>query len=330
LLDTGLAEWLLIQRQATLPKGRKLSAYAAQVCEALQWPLYFNLPQSRAVLRADRALWLQWTARLTLSAYRDPEYDYWQVLASRQNNNALQSVWQNFVIEAGRTRFHRYLNLGLLALARLPLSANDSVRNLRLQVQALVQRYIRRESWGSVAEEELAENLRGVRVRNPSLTDDQYRAFLLNMLSPLGENKSDSVLELLGLREANEHRKNARKHPLGSRLFDRRKGSDATSLARAIMSKSSNPYLIQKQMKFYLVNSPIGKRAHLHKPQTLKKIAGYFPSAIYQQSEATRGVSLLRHVYQRLPESKHVEEHHDASPSPSPLLKHAFHFYRRP
>ncbi len=198
-LDVGLADWLRRQRLAPPPQGRKLSAHAAQVCEALQWPLYFDLPQSRAALLADRALWLQWTARLTLSAYRDPEYDYWQVLASRQDDDDLQFHWHSFVVEAGRTRSHRYLNLGLLALARLPLSTDDSLRNLRLQVQALAQRYRRRKGWGTTALEELADNLRGVMARNPSLNAAEYRAFLHELLTPLGEDKTASVLGMLGL-----------------------------------------------------------------------------------------------------------------------------------
>ena len=201
-LDAGLTDWLQAQRQAPLPKGRKLGAYAAQVCEALQWPLYFDLPQSHAALRADRALWLQWTARLTLSAYRDPEYDYWQVLASRQSNDELQFHWQSFVADAGRTRSLRYLNLGLLALARLPLSDDDSLHNLRLQVQALVNRYTRRKGWGTAALEELAEQLSGVRARNPSLSASNYRLFLRDMLTPLGEDRAASVLGILGLAQA--------------------------------------------------------------------------------------------------------------------------------
>lgn len=201
-LDAGLTDWLQAQRQAPLPKGRKLGAYAAQVCEALQWPLYFDLPQSHAALRADRALWLQWTARLTLSAYRDPEYDYWQVLASRQSNDELQFHWQSFVADAGRTRSLRYLNLGLLALARLPLSDDDSLHNLRLQVQALVNRYTRRKGWGRAALEELAEQLSGVMARNPSLSTANYRLFLRDMLTPLGEDRAASVLGILGLTQA--------------------------------------------------------------------------------------------------------------------------------
>jgi cytochrome c-type biogenesis protein CcmH/NrfG len=173
-----------------------------RLCEALQWPLYFDLPQSHAALRADRALWLQWTARLTLSAYRDPEYDYWQVLASRQSNDELQFHWQSFVADAGRTRSLRYLNLGLLALARLPLSDDDSLHNLRLQVQALVNRYTRRKGWGTAALEELAEQLSGVRARNPSLSTANYRLFLRDMLTPLGEDRAASVLGILGLAQA--------------------------------------------------------------------------------------------------------------------------------
>ncbi len=198
-LDSGLSAWLLAQRQAPPPPPRKLGAYSAQVCEALQWPLYFALPQTRAVLQAERALWLQWLSSLTLSAYRDPEYDYWQVLAAHQADDGLQFFWQSFVVEAGRTRSARYLNLGLLALAKLPLSDEDSLRNLRLQVQALVNRYQRRIGWGTPALEELAQYLRGVMARNPSLNPAHYRAFLLELLSPLGENKTASVLGLLGL-----------------------------------------------------------------------------------------------------------------------------------
>lgn len=198
-LDDGLSAWLLVQRQAPLPPARKLSAYAAQVCEALQWPLYFKLPQTREVLWADRALWLQWLGSLTLSAYRDPEYDYWQVLASRQDDDRLQFFWQSFVVEAGRLRSGRYLNLGLLALARLPLSDEDSLRNLRLQVQSLVNRYQRRKSWGVPAQEELAHSLRGVMARNPSLNAADYRAFLSGVLAPLGDDKTASVLSLVGL-----------------------------------------------------------------------------------------------------------------------------------
>ncbi|MDP1644636.1 MAG: hypothetical protein Q8L71_03915 [Thiobacillus sp.] len=198
LLDTGLSAWLLAQREAALPPARKLGAYAAQVCEALQWPLYFALPQTRAVLQADRAQWLRWLSSLTLSAYRDPEYDYWQVLAAQRDDN-LQFFWQSFVAEAGRTRSSRYLNLGLLALAKLPLSDDDSLRNLRLQVQALVNRYQHRKAWGTPAQEELAENLRSVMARNPSMDEGNYRAFLSALLAPLGEDKAASVLSLVGL-----------------------------------------------------------------------------------------------------------------------------------
>lgn len=208
-LDAGLVEWLRTQRQASPPQGRKLSPYAAQVCEALQWPLYFDLPQSRAALLADRALWLQWTAHLTLSVYRDPEYDYWQVLASRQDDDDLQFHWHSFVVEAGRTRSRRYLNLGLLALARLPLSEEDGLRNLRLQIQALVQRYSRRKGWGTAALEELADSLRGVMARNPSLPATEYRVFLRELLIPLGEDKAASVLGLLGLAGAGQQTRGA-------------------------------------------------------------------------------------------------------------------------
>jgi hypothetical protein len=178
LVDAGLSAWLLGKRQAAPPPARKLGAYTAQVCEALQWPSYFALPQTRAALQAERGSWLQWQGSLTLSAYRDPEYDYWQVLAAHQDDDGLQFFWQTFVVEAGRLRSRRYLNLGLLALARLPLSDDDSLRNLRLQVQALVNRYQRRKGWGTPAQEELADRLRGVMARHPSLSADKYRAFL--------------------------------------------------------------------------------------------------------------------------------------------------------
>ncbi|HEX5392986.1 MAG TPA: hypothetical protein VFW68_06890 [Rhodocyclaceae bacterium] len=198
-LDTGLAAWLITQRQAPLPPARKLGAYAAQVCEALQWPLYFKLPQTDGALRAERALWLPWLSSLTLSAYRDPEYDYWQVLAARQTDDQLQVFWQSFVVGAGRLRSLRYLNLGLLALARLPLSDEDSLHNLRLQVQTLINRYQLRKVWGAPAQEELANALRGVMARNPSLSKEHYRAFLSELLSPLGEDKRASVLSLVGI-----------------------------------------------------------------------------------------------------------------------------------
>lgn len=198
LLDTGLSVWLLAQREAALPPARKLGAYAAQMCEALQWPLYFALPQTRAVLQADRAQWLRWLGTLTLSAYRDPEYDYWQVLAAQQTDDNLQFFWQSFVVEAGRTRSSRYLNLGLLALAKLKISEDDSLRNLRLQVQALVNRYQHRKAWGASAQEELAENLLSVMARNPSMDEGNYRAFLSALLAPLGEDKAASVLSLVG------------------------------------------------------------------------------------------------------------------------------------
>src|ERR1035438_5187882 len=51
LVDAGLSAWLLAKRQTAPPPAGKLGAYAAQVCEALQWPLYFALPQTRAALQ---------------------------------------------------------------------------------------------------------------------------------------------------------------------------------------------------------------------------------------------------------------------------------------
>lgn len=198
-LDIGLATWLLDQRQAQLPPTRKLSAFAAQVCEALQWPLYFSLPQTREALLSNRAQWIKWLGALSLSAYRDPEYDYWQTLASQQTDDQFQFFWHSFVLEAGRTRSLRYLNLGLLALAKMPLSEDDSLRNLRLQVQALVGRYQLRKALGTVALEELAQALRGVMVRNPSLSTPHYQAFLTTLFLPLGDDKKESLLSLLGL-----------------------------------------------------------------------------------------------------------------------------------
>lgn len=198
-VDAGLAAWLHTQRASARPSARKLGAYAAQVCEALQWPLYFPLPKTRAALGAERPGWLHWLRSLTLSAFRDPEYDYWQVLATRQVDDGLQAFWHGCVTEAGRTRSLRYLDLGLLALAQLPLSDDDSLRNLRLQVQALVNRYQSRRTWGTAAHQEMAEHLRGVMARNPSLSAVNYQAFLTELLKPLGQDKTVSLLSLLGL-----------------------------------------------------------------------------------------------------------------------------------
>ena len=197
LLDKGLVAWLLKQRGVPLPAARKLSAYAAQVCEALQWPVYFNLPSSFETLKTERGRWLPWFSSLTITAYRDPEYDYWQVFAAKQSDDSLQFDWRSFVVEAGRTRSNRYLNLGLLALARLPLSEQDSHRNLRLQVQALLTRYQRRKSWGKPALEELVASLRQVMARNLSMGMDKYQTFLSELLQPLGEQQVTAVLEML-------------------------------------------------------------------------------------------------------------------------------------
>lgn len=201
LIDRGLAAWLQTQMRTHLPTGRKLGAYAAQTCEALQWPLYFRLPLTVAALRAFRAQWLAHFGKLTLSSYRDPEYDYWQVLAAHQTDSSLQFFWYSFVQEAGYTRSMRYLSLGLLALARLPLDENDSVRNLRLQAQALVSRFQRRRSAGDAALDELAEQLQGLRARNLSINSDNWLGFLREMLSPLGDERSMSVLAALGLNQ---------------------------------------------------------------------------------------------------------------------------------
>ncbi|WP_156180126.1 MULTISPECIES: tetratricopeptide repeat protein [Delftia] len=203
LIDRGLAAWLQTQIQTPLPTGRKLGAYAAQTCEALQWPLYFRLPLTVAALRALPQQWQAYFAKLTLSSYRDPEYDYWQVLAAHQTDSSLQFFWYGFVQEAGHIRSMRYLSLGLLALARLPLNENDSVRNLRLQAQALVSRFQRRRSAGDAALNELADQLQGLRVRNLSINGDNWLGFLREMLSPLGDERSMSVLATLGLNQKN-------------------------------------------------------------------------------------------------------------------------------
>lgn len=87
-------------------------------------------------------------------------------------------------------------------MARLPLSEDDSLRNLRLQVQALVNRYQTRKTLGAAAQEALAEQLRGVMARNPSLSAANYKAFLTGLLRPLGEDKAVSVLSTLGLWDA--------------------------------------------------------------------------------------------------------------------------------
>lgn len=199
LLDAGLSEWLQQQRQAAPPSARRLSAYAAQVCQALQWPLYFQLPATLAALRHTGGGWLGWCASLTVSAFRDPEYDYWQVLAAQQTDDSLQFFWRSCVLDAGRSRSLRYLNLGLLALARLPLCEDDALRNLRLQVQALYDRYQQRQHWGVPALKELAEHLGSVLARNADLSPGQMLAFLRATLGGLGEHRLDSVLGLLGL-----------------------------------------------------------------------------------------------------------------------------------
>lgn len=204
-LDEGLKAWLLQQRQQALPKARKLSSYAAQVSEALQWPVFFDLPQTVAALQVERARWLPWLQTLCISAYRDPEYDYWQLLATAQTDDALQFFWQSFVVEALHTRSQRYLDLGLLALAQMPLNDSDSLRNLRLQVQGLVNRYTRRKGLGAHALEELAEKLQSVWARNLSMGAENYRAFLGALLQPLGDAKKASVFALLGLKQSDPH-----------------------------------------------------------------------------------------------------------------------------
>ena len=218
LLDAGLSEWLQQQRQAAPPSARRLSAYAAQVCQALQWPLYFQLPATLATLRHTGGGWLGWCASLTVSAFRDPEYDYWQVLAAQQTDDSLQFFWRSCVLDAGRSRSLRYLNLGLLALARLPLCEDDALRNLRLQVQALHDRYQQRQHWGVPALEELAEHLGSVLARNADLSPGQMLAFLRATLGGLGEHRLDSVLGLLGMQAVTQQsggRENYRLKPPG-------------------------------------------------------------------------------------------------------------------
>lgn len=198
-LDKGLQAWLLARRGDPLPAARKLSAFAAQVCEALQWPLYFDLPNSLAALKAERAQWLVYCQSLSLSAYRDPEFDYWQILATTQNDDSLQCFWQSFINEAGRTRSLRYVDLGLLGLAQLPLDVDDSLRNLRLQVQALSARYKSRRGAGSHALADFADKLRSVRARNLSMTAANYQAFLVGALKQLTDDQRQSVFALLGM-----------------------------------------------------------------------------------------------------------------------------------
>jgi cytochrome c-type biogenesis protein CcmH/NrfG len=198
-LDAGLTTWLLSQRERRLYSPRKLDAHVAQICEALQLPLYFSLPQTRAALRDERAQWIKWLSALSLSEYRDPEYEYWQLLASDQDDDSLQFLWQSFILEAGRTRSTRFLNLGLLALARLPLSEEDSLRNLRLQVQSLINRYRSRRNWGTAALEDLSSGLREVMGRNPSLNSSSYRALLTELAAPIGEHVTASLLAAVGL-----------------------------------------------------------------------------------------------------------------------------------
>ena len=198
-IDLGLSQWLLEQRERSLPVARRLSAYAAQVSEALQWPVYFEFPQSVAALKADRAQWLAWLDKLVISTYRDPQYDYWQVLASTQIDDSLQFHWQTFVVEAFRTRSPRYLDLGLLSLAKMPLIEDDSVRNLRLQVQALVNRYQRRRDLGVVALTELVAKIASVKTRNQSLSAVNFRAFLEPLLSHLSDDTRASVFAQIGL-----------------------------------------------------------------------------------------------------------------------------------
>lgn len=230
LLDAGLSEWLQQQRQAAPPSARRLSAYAAQVCQALQWPLYFQLPATLATLRHTGGGWLGWCASLTVSAFRDPEYDYWQVLAAQQTDDSLQFFWRSCVLDAGRSRSLRYLNLGLLALARLPLCEDDALRNLRLQVQALHDRYQQRQHWGVPALKELAEHLGSVLARNADLSPGQMLAFLRATLGGLGEHRLDSVLGLLGMQAVTQQsggRENYRLKPPSS-------AADTNSVIHAI------------------------------------------------------------------------------------------------
>ncbi|EGQ5286712.1 hypothetical protein F6U00_001227 [Enterobacter hormaechei] len=198
LLDQGLSEWLGEKLATPLPAPRKLAGFSKQVCEALQWPLYFSLPKTRQILSSNRAKWLQWFKSLAISSYRDPEFDYWQVLAVKQSNSDLQFFWHSFVTEAGRFRSFRYLNLGLLALAKLPLSEEDSLRNLRLQIQALVARFLQRKHFGNVAVMQLVSSLEGVISRNPSLSKANYKTLLIELLHPIGNDNLSVTLHHLG------------------------------------------------------------------------------------------------------------------------------------
>lgn len=80
-LDSGLAAWFGAQAQAEPPPAEKLSAYAAQVCEALDLLNYFVLPHTRSTLSANRDQYLKWLAPLAISDCRDPVKDYLKVLA---------------------------------------------------------------------------------------------------------------------------------------------------------------------------------------------------------------------------------------------------------
>lgn len=81
LLDRGLVTWFGAQAKVAHPPSEKLSAYAAQVCEAIDLLSYFVLPLTRATLLENQDQWLKWLAPLAISASRDPAQDYLKVLA---------------------------------------------------------------------------------------------------------------------------------------------------------------------------------------------------------------------------------------------------------
>ena len=92
------------------------------------------------------------------------------------------------------------------------------MRNLRLQVQALHDRYQQRQHWGVPALEELAEHLGSVLARNADLSPGQMLAFLRATLGGLGEHRLDSVLGLLGMQAVTQQsggRENYRLKPPG-------------------------------------------------------------------------------------------------------------------
>ena len=119
-LDAGLAAWFLSQRSEPLPPSQKRMAYAAQVSQALQLPLYFLLPQTVKVLQLDAESWMAWLNALKVTSLLDPEYDYWQVLATRQLDDRLSGVWASFLHNPGSDPSSRYSALGRWALDHMP------------------------------------------------------------------------------------------------------------------------------------------------------------------------------------------------------------------